>query len=221
MSQTTPGERVALPCPSCSPSLETVHEVLSTGGGNATVRCTQCEHVHKEQLPNERTVERKVVVSQDGESFTATVDVPAAETLAKGEEFIVETDEAIMEARITDLQVGAEKRAVRAEADDVNTIWARAVDNVSVDVTVNPENGRHDETEGHTLYLPGDHEFTVGEIERFGDTEFTVKSILIREDAYNHGYEHEKLEREGDMAFAKDIQRVYGDDETDTAWSAW
>jgi len=221
MSHATPGERVAVACPSCSPSLETVHEVLSTGGGNATVRCTECDHVHKERIPDERRVDRRVVVSQDGESFTASVKVPASETLKKGEEFVLETEEVIMEVRITDLQVGDETRATRAEASEVTTIWARAVDNVSVDVTVNPENGRHDETEGHTLHLPGDHEFTVGEIAQFGEVEFRVKSILIREDAYNHGYNHEKLEHDGDMAFAKDIQRVYGDDETDTAWSAW
>ncbi|MFB6128411.1 MAG: HVO_0476 family zinc finger protein, partial [Halorhabdus sp.] len=39
-------QRVGLPCPACSPDLETVHEVLSTGG-QATVRCTECDHVHK------------------------------------------------------------------------------------------------------------------------------------------------------------------------------
>ena len=43
-------ERAAVACPSCSPDLETVHEVLTTGGGRATVRCTECGHTHKRQL---------------------------------------------------------------------------------------------------------------------------------------------------------------------------
>ena len=209
--------RVAAACPACSPDAETVHEVLSEGG-QATVRCTECSHVHKESLPEERTVNREVVVSQDGESFATAVEVPAAETLATGEEFLVETDEAIVTARITSLELG-DGRSEQAVAEDVETIWSRAVGNVSVNVTAHPKSGEHDETRSVRLQVPGDYEFVVGETDELGDEEFTVEGILIRDDAT--GYDHGKLDFDGDEAAAKDVKRLYVRDEATTAWSAW
>ncbi|MDG5777806.1 HVO_0476 family zinc finger protein [Haloarculaceae archaeon H-GB2-1] len=216
MSDTT--ERVALPCPACSPDLETVHEVLKPGGGQATVRCTECDHVHKEQLPEEETEQKKVVVSQDGESFTEQADVPVDETLAVGEEFLLDTEQAIMSVRITSLELDG-GRVDEAPAEDVRTIWSRAVGNVSVNATVHPKSGRHDETRAIELHVPGDYEFTVGATDSFGDEEFTVEGIYIRDDA--HGYDFEKLDHDNDSAVAKDVKRLYVRDENTTAWSAW
>ncbi|WP_436928604.1 HVO_0476 family zinc finger protein [Halosimplex halobium] len=216
---TESAERVAVACPSCSPSLETVHEVLATGGGHATIRCTECGHTHKDQLPSTTEYERDVVVSQDGESFTATADVPEGEQLAVGEEFLLETEEAIMTVRITSLELGEEQRAEETTAEEVRTIWTRAVGNVSVDLTLHPKDGTHDETESLTVQVPGDYEFVVGETEELGDEEFTVEGIHVRDDAV--GYEHAKLDFDGDSAFAKDINRVYARDESSSAWSAW
>ncbi|WP_435180285.1 HVO_0476 family zinc finger protein [Halorussus sp. AFM4] len=217
MSETA--ERVAVTCPSCSPDVETVHEVLKDGSGQSTVRCTECGHVHKTTIETEADVERDVVVSQDGESFTATVEAPPSETVAVGEEFVLETPEAIMVVRITDLQLGDEKRAERAEVEDVETFWTRAVDNVRVNVTVNPTDGRRDDSRSVKISVPGDEEFAVGETYEFGDEEFTVKSIALRDDA--HGYDFNPLGEAGDEAVAKDIKRLYADDETSSAWSAW
>ena len=217
MSETA--ERVPVACPSCSPDAETVHEVLSSGGGRYTVRCTECSHVHKVQPDEDEEVERDVVVSQDGESFSATVEAPPKETVATGEEFVLETDEAIMVVRITDLQLDDEVRREKAKVEDVETFWTRAVDNVRVNVTVNPDDGSHDESQSLKIDVPGDHEFTVGKTEEFGDEKFRVKSIAVRDDAV--GYDFNPLREEGDAAVAKDIKRVYGDDETSSAWSAW
>jgi len=216
MNDTT--ERVAVACPGCSPRVETVHEVLSTGGGQATVRCTECQHVHKESLPDDTELSREVVVSQDGESFSASVEVPEGEQLAVGEEFLVETEEAILTVRITSLELDG-GRTEEAPVDDVETIWTRAVGNVNVDVTAHPKSGEHDETRSLKVQLPGDYEFVVGETEEFDDLECTVEKIMVRDDAT--GYEHEQLEFDGDAAFAKDIKRVYVRDESTTAWSAW
>ena len=213
MTDTT--ERIGLVCPACG--TETVHEVLKPGG-QATVRCTECSHVHKESLPEQRTVERKVVVSQDDESFPATVDAPAEETLAVGEEFLLETDEAIMTVRITSLE-GADGRLEEAPAEEVETIWTRAVGNVSVNVTAHPKSGSHDDTHSYELQVPGDYEFVVGETDELSSEEFTVEGIYLREDAT--GYEHDKLDFDGDTAFAKDVKRLYVRDESTTAWSAW
>ncbi len=209
-------QRVPLACPACSPGLETVHEVLSPGG-QATVRCSECGHVHKETLPEERTVEREVVVSQEGESFPATAEVPAEETLAVGEEFLLETEEAIMTVRITSLELDG-GRAEEAVAGDVRTIWTRAVGNVGVSVTAHP-NGGGEETRGFDLQVPGDYEFVVGETDELGSEEFTVEGIIVRDDA--RGYDFDKFDHEGDTVVAKDVKRLYVRDESTSAWSAW
>ena len=215
MTETT--ARVALTCPACSPDAETVHEVLKEGG-HATVRCTECSHVHKQELPEEQTRQRKVVVSQDEESFSDTVDIPAGEALATGEEFLLETDEAILTVRITSLELD-EGRTDHASVEDVRTIWGRAVGNVSVNVTSHPKSGAHDETRSFDLHVPGDYEFVIGAADELGGEEFTVEGILIRDDAT--GYDFEKLDHERDSAVAKDIKRLYVRDETTSAWSAW
>ncbi|MFW6384443.1 MAG: HVO_0476 family zinc finger protein [Halodesulfurarchaeum sp.] len=214
-------DRIAAACPSCSPAAETVHEVLSAGGGRLTVRCTECDHVHKTKPETEERVERAVIVSQDGESLSATVEVPPEEQVRVGEEFIVETEDAIMQVRITDLETGAEERQSTALAGDVETFWTRAVDNVSVDVTVHPRAGDPDETRSLTAYVPGDVEFTVGETVALGETDLEVTNIHVRGTAIDR-YPFEKLGEEGDTVLAKDVKRVYGYEEgTGTAWSAW
>jgi uncharacterized Zn finger protein len=217
----TPQDRVAVECPSCSTAEPTVHEVLKEGGGRHTVKCTECGHVHKVKIEDDDEVERTVVISQDDESFSTRTDVPREETLAVGDEFIVDSEEAIMLVRITGLEIGPEQRADEAAAADVETIWTRAVDNVTVKTTVNPKEGTGDResTRSFDLRLPGDHEFVVGETESFGDEEFRVKAIQVREDAPE--YRHGKLDHEGDMVYAKDVKRLYGTDQTTSAWSAW
>ncbi|MFB6189162.1 MAG: HVO_0476 family zinc finger protein [Halapricum sp.] len=214
---TSSTDRIGVPCPACSPEFETVHEVLKEGG-QTTVRCTECDHVHKTTLPEQTTLQRDVVVSQDGESFKASADVPAEETLAVGEEFLLDTEQAIMTVRITSLELD-DNRVEEAPAEEVRTIWTRAVGNVSVNASLHPKDGRREGTRSETLHVPGDYEFTVGETDELGDLEFTVEGIHVREDA--HGYNHEKLDHDGDMAFAKDVKRLLLRDETSTAWSAW
>ncbi|PSP78371.1 hypothetical protein BRC81_07420 [Halobacteriales archaeon QS_1_68_20] len=213
-------ERVAATCPSCSPDLETVHEVLKSGS-QATVRCTECGHVHKTRIEQRQTKETDVVVSQDGESFTATADVPVDETLATGEEFVLDAPEALMTVRITSLQLDGDRREEEATAQDVRTIWTRAVDNVAVNVTVHPKEGVDGESRSVTVRVPGDTEFVVGEVTEYGDEAFDVEGVVVRQDAV--GYDHDKLDHPGDAVVAKDVKRVYARDTTATtsAWSAW
>jgi uncharacterized Zn finger protein len=212
------GDRVALACPSCTPTATTVHEVLKPGG-HVTVRCTACGHVHKERYDPPREVEVDVVVSQGDESLTTTVDAPAEETVAHGEEFVVDTPEAIMQVRITAIELDGDQRVEEATIEDVSTLWTRAVDNVRVNATVHPNDGRRDESRSVTVSVPGDHEFVVGEAVEFADEEFEITGIQVRDDAPE--YRFEKLDHEGDSVFAKDVKRLYGRDVTSTAWSAW
>lgn len=209
--------QVALVCPSCSPSEKRVHEVIKPGG-QTTVRCTACGHTHKTRIEKENAIELDVIVSQEGESFAATADVPEREELAVGEEFILDTDEAIMLVRITSVELGEERRIESAQADEIETLWTRAVDNVSVNLTIHP-NEKRDESRGVKLQVPGDHEFTVGDREEMGDEEFTIAGIHVKKDAT--GYDRTKFDFEGDSVPAKDVKRLYGEDDSSTAWSVW
>ncbi|MFB6169289.1 MAG: HVO_0476 family zinc finger protein [Haloferacaceae archaeon] len=211
-------ERATVDCPRCVD--ETAHEVLNPGG-QATVRCTDCGHTHKTTIERTDRVEREVVVSQEGESVAATRAFDEDETVAVGDEFVVDTPAAILQVRVTAVETGPEQRVESAPAGDVATVWSRAVDNVGVPVTVHPKegDGRNRETESHTVRVPGDREFVVGEELDLGDERAEVVGLQIRSDAPE--YRHEKLDHEGDMAYARDLKRVYARDTQSSAWSVW
>jgi len=219
MSDLDAGDTVALTCPACSPHDDTIHEVLKPGG-TATVRCNDCEHVHKETIESTTTVEKRVIVSQGGESVSTHIDVDPEETVAVGDEFIVDTPEAIFQARVTSLEpADGDARPESAVMEETEAIWTRAVDNVSVNVTLHPNDGSRDESRSLTINVPGDYELSVGATESFGDDEFTITGLLVRDDA--EGYRFDQFDEDGDMVYAKDCKRVYGVDEQTTAWSAW
>ncbi len=211
-------ERATVDCPDCGD--RTAHEVLRPGG-QATVRCTDCGHTHKTRVERSERVEREVVVSQEGESTAAARAFDAAEEVAVGDEFVVDTPAALLQVRVTAVETGPEERAETAPARDVATVWTRVVDNVGVPVTVHPKagDGRNRETESHLLRVPGDHEFVVGESVDVGDERVEVVGLQIRSDA--PAYRHDKLDHEGDTAFARDLKRVYARDTRSSAWSVW
>ncbi|MFC6769746.1 HVO_0476 family zinc finger protein [Natrinema soli] len=217
MSETP--DRVPTPCPSCSPDLETVHEVLTEGGGQLTVRCSECSHVHKIRPATETEVTLDVVVSQGGESFTANVTTPEDERIEVGDEFILETDEVLSTVRVTSVELDGQKRVEAAPAEEIETVWTREVDNVAVNVTIHPQDGSRDDSHSITVHVPGDYEFEVGAVESFGDDEFEIDAFVVRGDA--EGYRRDRFEEGGDTGFAKDIKRVYAYDEQSSAWSAW
>lgn len=213
-------QRVAVRCPSCSPAEETAHEILNDGG-QATVRCSDCGHVHKTTVESESTVERRVIVSQDDESTEARIEIPPEEDLEVGDEFLVDTEAAILTARITSIELTTGERVDEATVTDIKTLWTRAVGNVSVNLTLHPKDGRHDETRSVKIQVPGDEQFIVGQKNEYGGEEFTVERILVREDAT--GYDREGYDYDGDSALAKDVKRVYARDEDarKRAWSGW
>lgn len=213
MSETGGTERVPAACPACGE--ETVHEVLSSGG-HATVRCTDCAHTHKTELPEPETVAVDVVVSQDGESWPTSYETDPDETVAVGDEFVVETPEAFQQVRVTAVERG-KSRVESAPVTDLATVWTRVVDNVAVPVTIHPNDDEPSRSE--KLYVPGDREFTVGDTEEAGDEEFEVTAIGVRDDV--EGYPAGTMDRDGDTVFAKDIKRLYGRDQRTSAWRGW
>lgn len=210
--------RVAVPCPACSPEAAVVHEVLRSGG-QATVRCRDCDHVHKTRVADPETTSITVIISQDGESVSTSTEIPVDESLAVGEEFVQETPEAIHQVRITSVELTDGHRVDSAVGENVETLWTRAVDNVSVDITVHPSDGSRTDSRSLTAYVPGDYEFTVGDTESFGDETFTVTMLHLR--AAGTSDRESPIDRRGEAALAKDVKRILGTDESSSGWSAW
>ena len=218
MSGGQKGAQVGVSCPACSPETEVVHEVLSPGG-QATVRCRECGHVHKTQLPRSTTHEVRAVVSFGDESERTTTNVPVDETLRVGEEFVAKLPEGPTGVRITSLEIADGQRVEHANAESIGTIWTRAVDNVSVPVTIHPATGDREGTKSETYYLPGDERVTVGEGIPHLDESIRIEHIVLRGDAI--AYDREKIDTRGDSVPAKDVKRVYARREADQWRSAW
>lgn len=215
-----PRERVPTACPACSPEGPTAHEVLATGG-QATVRCTECGHVHKSRIADESTVERRVIVSQEGDSFEAWADLPLGRRITVGDEFLLNAPEGVFSVRVTGVEDADDRRTDASPVEEVRTVWTRAIGNVAVDLTLHPKEGAGGQTETRSLkiHVPGDDEFVVGETHEYGGEEFTVEGLMVRDEA--SGYPTNGLDRRGDAAAAKDLKRVYARDESTVAWSAW
>lgn len=191
---------VEVDCPACG--RYAVHEVLKQNG-QATVECSECEHVHKVRVHEPRTVERRVVVSQGDESFSEHVPMRADETVRIGDEFVFEGEEGIFGVEVTDIEVeedGDNRRVEAIEAEEADTVWTRVVDNVSVPVTLHT----NDATESHDLRVPGDYSFVVGDTEEVGGAEFVVTGFVDRRTG-------DSFTVEGDDVQAKNAKRVYGE----------
>ncbi len=200
------GDQIRVTCPGCSPEIETTHEVLKPSD-DATVRCNECEHVHKVSLDRPGSEDVRVVVSSGGESTRTSAPVPRDETLAVGEEFVAETPDGPTGVRITSLEVGDGERVDRAPATEVRTIWTRSVDNVGVPTTIHPADGRRAGTRSETYYMPGDEDLEVGEPLPHIDEDLNVERLILRDDVIHEG--PDVLDRHGDAAAAKDVKRVF------------
>ena len=192
---------VIVECPACSS--EEPHEVLKERGGQATLRCLACDHVHKKRVREPSTVELRVVVSQGEESFSTQTTVQEDETVRVGDEFVLEAEEGVFGVEVTSVEIeeeGDNRRLEEARAEEAATVWTRVVDNVTVPVTLHTD----DDTVSRRMTVPGDYEFVVGERETLEGEEFVVTAFVDRRTG-------DRFRVEGDDVQAKNAKRVYGE----------
>ena len=214
------GDQLAVTCPACSPTVETVHEVLSPGG-HPTVRCRSCGHVHSTRIDadtDERTI--RTIVSQEGDSVAATVEAPVDAVLDVGDRFVVDTDEAVYSVELTAIEDRHGRRHERLSADQAETLWTRDIGNVAVRVTIHPPRGSGQSSRAATLRLPGDTELSIGEERRIDGERVRLTGILLRTSAVEARADR-KLDRAGASAMAMDIDRVYARSPRATPRDPW
>lgn len=177
-------------CPACGEDTE--HVIVKSGRENL-VRCTDCGTTHPIQRERERLANVVIIVNRDGTSQPYNVNLPAQEELRVGEELLVD-DHAkdVVLVEITSLET--DRRVEKATVRAIKTVWARAIDNVTLKISVY-NNGV---TRPLSTQASGKDVFERGELLEIDGIRFQVVKIKIRGEGF------------ADRAEAKDIVRVWG-----------
>ena len=149
-----------------------------------------------------------VIVSQHEDSLSTTIPLSQDTILQLGDEFIVDTEDAIFVVTITSLEsLSSAKRVTKTTAQNVKTIWTRAIDNVYVNVTIHSLGSERHQSRSMKFGVPGDYLFEIGKITTLDNSSFLIEGIHLRQDLQNNPVP--KLKNRGEAALAKDIKRIY------------
>lgn len=182
-------------CPTCGAS--TPHVVLKEGA-HMVVKCSRCGTVHAHQPSEAPSKMVKVVVSAGERSEVMSVRMDADELLEVGMQRLFDDEESgtVRLCEITALEVGV-RRPRRARSSEVDTVWARAIDEVELKVSY-PE-GRI--SHSLSVVVDGSLEVVVGNTYTFGGCTLRVEKIKIRDGGY--------ISRKGGSAPAYTVKRVF------------
>ncbi len=193
-------DTIEVTCPACG--IETMHSIIKTNS-DMLVRCKICGTVHiaakLKDITKEKFIDIRTVISTGDSSFVRRSRVPD-EILKVGMEFVAE-DENTGEATpvtITSIEV-EDKRVEKAKADQITTLWTRAIDRVTVKISINL--GMI--TESVEIKTQGDREFVIGNYEKIKGWSYIIKKIAQRGG--------KMISRPGTSVLAKDIIRIFAD----------
>lgn len=189
---------IEIECPSCSPKEEVGHQVLKEGH-SVLVRCLECGQVHPAKIKPPKASVLKVVVSKMDISRTYKIKLDSEIFLHVDDEIVVDDEEAeiVFPIMITALDA-REKRVKMAKAEDINTIWGRYIDEVTVKFSA--QSGT-EKTAVIEKCVPGDYEFVVGAEEIVGNTHLFINKIKVRDGEFRS--------RKGDVVLAKYVKRIF------------
>ncbi len=195
MVASTPGS-ISVECPVCGE--ETRHTVikgkLSEKNGaisfEGTVRCTECGTVHQAGIKESPPIHIRTIVSEGQTSHRTSLSVPPEEVLMVGDEFMHEG----VPVRITAIEIKG-KRAEKAHASEIETIWLKKFDHVDVKFSIN----KGDKTISKKISAEPDEEFIVGDYFQI-DRDY----VVIHKIKATYGFV------ENGAVLARDIVRVYG-----------
>ena len=182
-------------CPSCSPDIPVNHIILK-GRKDELLQCQECKSVHTEKKPTSSFV--RVIVSKGKESVNTRAVLSGI--IRKDDEIVIddeETGEAYL-VKTTSIEVG-DKRQDEARAQDIKTIWARAIDEAIVKFAIS----HRETTESISMRVPGDREFVIGDKVEVNNRQLKIVRIKIRDGGFKS--------RKGVAVKAKYIKRIYAD----------
>ncbi|MCK5109308.1 MAG: hypothetical protein KAR25_06425 [Methanosarcinales archaeon] len=188
-------------CPACSS--QELHDVLKRRGSDQLVRCTECGSVHNVALQTQaapETTSVRIIVSVGEDSAQYNIELPLDHEVYTGDELLVD-DPSADEVHLAEV-ASVESRGARvisALAADVDTIWSRAIDKVTVKVAI------HDGKKTRSVRLQeyGDREFTIGSVEDISGSRCRIVRIKTRERGFR--------KYNGNVVRAKDVKRIFAE----------
>lgn len=189
---------IEVECPSCSPEEEVGHEVMKEGQ-SPLVRCLECGQIHAAKIKTPKFVLLRVIVSKRDVSDTYKTELDSETVLQVEDELVVDDEETgfVCPILITSLEAGG-KRVILAKAGDIETMWGRAIDEMTVKFSA--QSGV-EKTEVYEKRVPGDYEFVVGAEEKIGSKSLFITKIKVRDGAFRS--------RKGDVVPAKYVKRIF------------
>ncbi len=182
---------IEVECPSCSPTSKVLHEIVGNRG-KWVVQCSKCCTVRQIQRDRDASLAKlRVVVSYHDRSYLRSFETDGREVLQVGDEIVAENGSAEA-VRITAIEAPNGLRYDQAPAALIKTLWTQKIDRVIVKVAVH----RGRATQSYDVPVEGETEFVVGDQAQRGE----INRIKIKKGPV--------LERKGQAAQAKDIQRI-------------
>lgn len=179
-------------CPSCSPDEPVPHKALKS----TLLKCQECGDVHIEK--KDKKVPVRVIVSIGEKSLR--IRTLLSGIIRVGDELVMddETSGVAYPVNISSIEVD-DKRKESAQADEIKTIWARAIDEVVIKIAIS----HRETTESIEMRVPGDTEYVIGEKIKVDTRELKIIRIKIRDSGFKS--------RKGVAVKASDIKRIYAE----------
>jgi uncharacterized Zn finger protein len=161
-------------CPVCETITE--HEILRSDY-NLVVQCEECGRVQTLQKPKEPALTYvKTIISRENQSFVCRSEMYCTERVAVGDHIVAECDDGnAFGVEIMSIECGP-KRVTTAQADEIDTLWTRSIDEVVVRFSV------HKGQKTIPLYLvcEGNARFYVGEQYEINGVKCKIHHIKLR-----------------------------------------
>ncbi|MDD1675296.1 MAG: hypothetical protein LUQ17_01255 [Methanomicrobiales archaeon] len=180
-------------CPVCDEVQEL--EVLKEGK-EVLVECTVCRHIQRIHDTVVKAIPVKTIVSAGEGSQVCSTDLERDGVYMVGDPIAAECGEELVSAEITGIE-REDRRVERAKGYEIRTLWTRAVQEVTVKISV------HEGRSTIPLYLRsrGEEEFEVNQEIVIGRRHLRISHIKLRNDRF--------MRRKGERASAKAIKRIY------------
>lgn len=188
---------VHIPCPKCSPKVSIWHKLLKPGQ-NPVAECIDCGHIHSfvQKVSKKKSV--KVMISRMENTQVVRSLFNEDELISVNSELIIDDDSTgeSYPVLVTSIEKD-DKRLPFAKAKNIDTLWARAVDKVMINISIRD----HDITESVQQEFAGSHEFVVGEMIQINKKNYPIVAVKIRGGRFR--------KKTGDCVLAKKVKRIY------------